>query len=255
MNLMYGTVQQVYPPGHSSNLNKFQYEYMVLVTGDGYAQIPLSHVLKSDEFGSADEFDDATLKEGQKVLVMCMKDYSQAMIVGAIRNTRRIMDASLGHHALRRFNGVEQMIDKLKNWSVKSDQGPNINVKTDSIILDDSTGESITLDKANKIITVQANAWKMVVQGACDIQVLGDATLQANSLTATVTGKTSLKTGSAEVNADGDVKVNAKGKAQVNGSEIDLNGADGAVVTTMTHPVDFVTGIPIMGSSKVKAGT
>ena len=42
--LYYGTIQNVYPPTSEYNLNKYQYEYSVVISGDLQCQIPLNNV-------------------------------------------------------------------------------------------------------------------------------------------------------------------------------------------------------------------
>jgi len=224
MQLLYGTVTAVNPPGSPNNNDGYQYEYSVLVVGPNYAAVPLSHVIKSDAFGAFDEYDDATLKTGQKVLVACLRDYSLCAIVGAIRNTKTLMTAVTGHHWTRRFNKFTQQIDSSGNYSAKSDSGPNLNVTTTTVLLDDAAGDNILLDAANKVLTINANAWTVNVQGDVNI---------------TVKGNVNVKCSDAVVDAD----------------SVTLAGDDGDVVTTATYPSDYVTGIPIMGSTKVKAGT
>lgn len=58
----------------------------------------------------------------------------------------------------------------------------------------------------------------------------------------------------ASVTAGGKVEVTAAGKATVQAETVELNGQAGDVVTTGTHPVDYVTGAPINGVPTVKAG-
>jgi hypothetical protein len=255
--LYYGTIQQVFPPGSPQNLNKYQYEYSLVVTTRNYSQMPIQHAIKSDAFGAPDDFDDATLDVNQKVLVMFARAYSglvTAIIIGAIRNSPTITAGDLGYHWLRRFNRIEQRVDKDGNFSVESDEGPNLRVNTASVVLDDSVGEQIVLDKQNKILTLKGNALSVIIEGDANVQIKGKATVSCASLEATVGGAARLTSKSLEANVSGEAKVNATGKCQVNGSEVDLNGSVGNVVTTATHPTDYVTGIPIMGSTKVKAG-
>jgi hypothetical protein len=225
MQLLYGTVQAVFPPGVPQNVNGYQYEYYVLAVGDNYAQVPLHHVLVSDEFGAFDEFNDRVLEKNQKVLVAVLRDYSMPVIVGAIRNSRTITSAALGHHWTRRFNKVNTSIDKDSNWSVKSDSGPSAQVNTDSVVLDDSSGEKIVLDRVNKIMTIEANRWTVIVNG------------------------------DASIKAQGNVTVEAGGNADVKAENVTLAGEDGGVLTTATQPTCYVTGIPFKGSGKVKAGS
>lgn len=238
MEMLYGTIQGVFPPGHPQNRDGYQYEYYVLAVGDNYASVPLHHVLRSDMFGATDEFSDWVLEKNQKVLVAFLKDYSQAFIVGAIRNSLTKMLAT--HHGLQRYRKVNWGIDENGNYSVVSDSGPTLEVNTDAIVLGDSAGDSIILDRVNKVLTINANKWNVVVQGDATIQAQGNVSVSGNDV---------------DVTAQGDVNVTASGNVTVDAESVTLAGEDGQVVTTATHPVDYVTGIPIMGSTKVKAGS
>lgn len=253
--LYYGTVQQVFPPGSTQNLNKYQYEYSLVVTMEDQSQMPVAHAIRRDEFGSADDFDDAVLDVNQKVLVMFPRGRGNiAIIMGAIRNSPIKTADAMAYHCLRRFNGVEVSTDKDGNWKVKSDKGPNLQVNIASIVLDDSAGESITLDKAGKVLTIKANKLVVQVQGDASVEATGAVSVKAKSLSAEVGGEASIKAKSLTANVDGDARIKAKGNCEVDGAKIELNGGAGKIVTTATHPVDFVTGIPIQGVPTVKAG-
>lgn len=241
--LHYGSIQGVYPPGDPQNINGYQYEYAVLITGANYCQIPLHHVLKSDAFGAADEFEDSVLEKNQMVLVACLRDYSTGVIVGGLRNSKTIMDVALGHHWTKRYNKVTMTIDKDSNWSVTSDSGPTAEVNTDTIVLDDSAGDSITLDRVNKIITIEANAWKVDVQGDANIMVGGDANI-------TATGDANVQGANVNVQAEEQANVeapivNVTGDAEVSVSapvvsvQADVSASVEAPVIEVTADADL----------------
>lgn len=203
--LYVGTVQAVYPPGDPQNLNRFQHEYAVAALGDNFNQIPMGHVIKGDQYGAVDEYCDAILEVGQKVLVAVLKDMSQPIIVSAIRNSANPTSASLGHFYRHRYRYVTTLIDSSGNHSVTSDAGPSAQVNQSSVVLDDSNGDSITLDKESQTITVNAGTWNVVVQDAASIQVQGDCSIQAS--------------GDVSVQSEGDVSVQAMGSATVEAAE------------------------------------
>jgi len=251
---MHGIIQRVFPPGSPQNLNKYQYEYMVLATGDGYAQVPLHHALKADDYGAPDEFSDEVLEAGQKVLVACLRDFSMPFILSAVRNSRKPTDAALGHHSRRRFNAIEVLVDKDKNYSVRSDSGPNVHVKTSSVILDDSAGERITLDRVAKVLTIESNELSVIVKGNASVQVTGNVKLSAAQVDADVKGDCTVKAAKLKADISGSAEISAGSKATVKAPLVDIGKGLAPVVTTLTHPVDYVTGIPIQGVPTVKAG-
>jgi hypothetical protein len=176
--LYYGIIQKLYPPGDPANANKYQYEYLVLVSMENYAQIPIHHVTVSEEFGSDDDFNDRTFKVGQKVYLQApMGDWTAAVIVGAVRNSERKTDDLLGHHWRRRFNKIEQIIDKDYGWTLKSDSGPSMKLNPKFIIIDSSVGDKITLDVENKTLTVDSNDLIINVTKNATINVEGDSTI------------------------------------------------------------------------------
>jgi hypothetical protein len=243
------------PPDHPENYNKIQYEYMVLATMQNYAKVPLNHAIVADEFGAADNFNDRVLQYGQRVIVMCpMGNLQSPIILSCLRNTPKTTDSALGLHWRRRFNKVEQIIDKDFNYMVKSDSGPNLKINTNKIVLDDGSGDNITIDKDNKIITINCKDFTAKISGNASIEVGGSATVKAESADVTVSGKCTVKAGSLDATVDGEAKVKAGGDVNIDGSTIKLNGSIGKVLTDMTQPRCYITGIPFIGSTKVKAG-
>lgn len=256
MRLLIGTVTDVIPPEDQRSATRYQHEYYVLATDSLFTQVPLKNVLKMDMFGAPDEFSDAILRQGQMVLVTFIgDDYTRPVIIGALRNSPTKTSAEPGDHWLLRYNKINQKVDAQANWSVTSDSGPLATVKTDSVILDDASGERITLDKTNGVLTVEARSLKVVVKGAADVQVEGDATVSTKNATVTVNGDAKLEaSGKVDVKAGGDVAVEAAGNATVDAAQIELNGGGGQVLTTQTQPRCYVSGIPYVGVSTVKAG-
>jgi len=228
----FGMISEVYPPTDIRNVGKTQYEYQVVVTGDGYASIPC-RCIRKDEFGSRDDFDDMIMQVSDKVMVKFPRgDRSLGVITESTRNYVVPQNPSLGRHWRRRFNKVVQYIDQNFNYSVTSDAGPNLQINTSTIILDDASGESITIDKTAKTITINANTFTVNVQGNATFQISGDADVKA-------------------ANAN----VNASGNVVIQGGMIQLNGDSGQVLTTVTMDViDSIYGEPSVGVPTVVAG-
>jgi hypothetical protein len=236
----FGMIMNVWGPDAPESASKYQYEYQVLVTGEDYASIPC-RCIREDKYGSRDDFEDIILAVGTKVMVKFPRgDKSMGVIMHGTRAYVAPQNPALGRYWMNRFNKIVRYIDKNGNYSVTSDAGPNLQVNTNKIVLDDSTGESIVIDKDAATITITAKTW--------NVNINGDATMTiGGKLTATVTGD-------ATVNAD-KVVVKAKGSAKVDAQSIELNGQGGQVLTTMTDPVvDSIFGIPTQGVPNVKAG-
>jgi hypothetical protein len=247
--LYYGTIQRVFPPGSTANLNSYQYEYSVLLTGDRSCQIPLNHVLVMDEFGAGDDYNDRILSVGQKVCVMYFRNNpSQAFIVGCIRNSSIAADSNAGRYWKRRFNRVEEYIDRSGNWMVISDEGPNVQINTANIIIDDSSGDKITLDKDGQKILIECNQLSIVVQGNASVKISGD-------LQAEVTGKVDVKCDELQAKVSGKASIEAGAECSVKASTINLNGPGAGVLTQLTQPTCYVSGLPFQGSKTVKAGS
>src|ERR1700676_722955 len=168
--ILVGTIQKIYPPGDPQNSNGYQYEYSVQVTSANFAQIPINHCIVADTFGGFDDYEDKILKPGASVLVSQVAGSKNiGVILGCVRSFADEMDSSLGNYWRKRYNKVEMYIDQNNNYSVTSDSGPNFHVNTDTIILDDSAGDNITLDRVNKIMTVNANKWQVNVTGDANV--------------------------------------------------------------------------------------
>jgi len=261
-----GTVEKVYPPGSSQNSSKYQYEYAVAISIECYGQTTINNCIKSDMFGGFDDFDDLVLSPGNLVLITFPKENMRAgIIMGCIRNYTKKTDSKLGVHSRRRFNKFEVGIDSSYNWSAKSDFGPNAHVMVDKIILDDSSGQKITLDKNTKTITIEAQTWTVNISGDVSMTVGGNANLIVNGnvdakVEGTLNAKVS-KDATLDIGGNANLKVakslNAKvgGQATIKASQIALNGDMGQILTTQTSPiVDFLTGISTVGVPNVKAG-
>jgi len=92
----------------------------------------------------------------------------------------------------------------------------------------------------------------------------GSISGSCTDFTMNASGKATIKTGGdtvvnaggkVDVTAGGDANVTAGGNIVAKGSQIQLNGSSGQVLTTVTDPVvDLITGAPTMGVPTVLAG-
>lgn len=266
-----GTVEVAFEPESIENLSRYQYEYQVLVTLDNYAQVSV-RTIRGDKYGNTDDFEDVILEPGARVTVMFPRgEITMGIIVHGLRQYPLRQDVGLGKHWRNRFNQVVRYIDKDGNYSVTSDQGPFLNVKTDQINLDDSVGEQIILDKTNKTLFINANDFTIAIKGNVNMTVDKDSTVA-------ITGNSNINvTGNAVIAITGDLTASAKnitataqenatinckelnatasGNAQVTAAKIMLNGDGGDVLTTTTMAViDSIFGELSIGVPTVSAG-
>lgn len=270
----FGKVEEVYPPTHEKNVSKYQYEYRVLITTDDYAQLPVQ-AIRQDAFGMKDDYEDVILTVNANVFVLFPRgDRSMGIITGGARFYSKTQDGSLAKYYLQRLNKIETSIDKDFNWMVKSDSGPHAQVKTNKVVLDDSAGEQIILDKDKKTLYVNANNINIViktdkdaianilVEGNLTATVTKSATVKAQTMTATVEKTLTAKAKDISVEAQSGAKVKCKdltaeasGNANIKAGVISLNGQQGDVITTQTMNVwDLITGVPSIGVPTVKSG-
>jgi hypothetical protein len=243
----WGMIQTVWSPAHLDNKSKYQYEYEVVITTDGYASIPV-RCIRKDTYGSSDNFEDVILGVGAKVMVEFPRgDRSLGIIQHGTRAYVAPQNPALGVYWMNRFNKIVRYIDKDGNYSVTSDSGPTLQVNVSTIVLDDTTGESIIIDKEAQTITIAAQTWNVNIAGDAAINVTGDVTLNGKDINITSTGDTT-------VNCK-DLNVMASGNAVVQAETIQLNGQAGQILTTETDPVvDSIFGIPTVGVPTVSAG-
>jgi hypothetical protein len=233
---MFGVVQDVYPPSHALNRTRNQYEYLVSVSGERGTYIPI-HCVLNDAFGGNNDFEVYTLKKNQQVIIQCLSGSpTSGVIMGGIRNKSETTDVGLGHHWMRRFNKITESITKDDTHYVKHDDGNEIRVEKDQIIVTDNAQNSITVDKKNKKIIITDGSGEAI-------------TIDKSAGTITIQTKKDLN-----LNVNGNLNATVKKTAKIKAKNITLNGSKGKVVTTGTHPVDYVTGIPIKGVKNVKAG-
>ena len=261
----FGTIEAVYDPDHKLNFSKYQYEYKIIISGDDYAQIPVTAIVL-DEFGSPDNYRDKVYSVKDKVFVKFPKgDRSMGVIEGGVRSYTKPQKLSDGKYFLERFNRIETKVDKYFVWSVTSDYGPKAEIHPDKIVIDDSQGQRIVYDKKQKIMTIDATTLNINVTGNATVTVNGDLTANVKGKTSvTSKGEVSVKSdadvkvdakGKAQVKAKGDVEVESKGMAKVKAKMINFNGQAGDILTTVTDPViDLIFGIPTQGVPNVKAG-
>lgn len=134
-----------------------------------------------------------------RVLVQCIDGLAnRAVIVGYMRHDESFQDVrENGHHRYESFNGMQFVVNKDGEYIVLF-TGATIDfdsnkvsapaegagtylkfTKEGNLVLDDADGESITIDKKNKTITVNARAETDNIQHGWTVNVGGDATIKA----------------------------------------------------------------------------
>jgi hypothetical protein len=267
--LFYGVVEEVYAPNHIHNRSKVQYEYKVLITHDAYSQMP-THCTRMDSYGSYHNFEDAILAKGYRVLVQFPRaEGTIGIIIGGIRTTvNKKIDSNEGYFYRQRFNEIETYINNLGTWQVKSDDGPSMTLTKDKIVLDDSKGDKITVDKVTKTITMECQDWNVIVRNNVNIQVNNDAVINVTNNTTVTTKNLVANTENATINSSQKTTVNSKQDATVNAQKVNvnakdsvnikagkvnLNGKNSGVTTANSHlgVIDFITGISVQESKTV----
>lgn len=237
--MLVGSIVDVIPPNDSKSRSKAQYEYVVSAIGEMNTHRQL-YCICQDKFGADDEYEIFTMKKGQRVLVECIQGYGESgVIVGAVaKQDKKKISSSLGHFYEWRFSKFTKAIDKDGTYSLTQDSGPAVKVKRDSIVIQDNTGEQITIDQLKKTITIEDGSGNSIVIN----RLTGKITLSAKQMSLEATGNINLKT--------------TVGTVSVDARTVYLNSsiAGGNVLTSLTNPSDIITGIPFLGNRTVKVG-
>jgi phage gp45-like len=275
-----GTVVAVYPPDHPQNKSKYQYEYAVMVSLEGNAQIPVNNCILADSYGSTDNYEHSLLLPNSLVLVVFPKGVLlYGIIIGAVRNFKGKMPTIKNSQQewKKRYNKFEISIDSNFNYMAKSDFGPFFQIQTDQIVLNDSNTECLMLSKKDKKISLNTNDLEvnvlnvaktvvkkdssLTVEGNCTIQVKGNVTLQVEgdvnvtckNLKANVKESAQVECKELKAKASGNVDVQAGQNAKIKASKVYLNGEGSGITTEMSHMgvIDLITGVPVQASKTV----
>ena len=277
-----GVVLQVVYPDDPKNITKDRIEYVIKVKGQVYPNAISvlgsggkynynQRVRKPTEKSESGQIKRETLDEfldGEAIYVMFLEGHGNVpLIVGASENPLRgkykKFSKAQGVFDIEEFNGVEFLIDKDSNYTIKqvgrknaegviqnpTAVGTQIKIYGNGNIELDAKNNKVMMDDAGvKVDDKNGNTIEMK-SGAVTINVSG----QANVISS---GKTVVSTGAdCEINAGADCKITASGDCKVTASTVKLNGSSGMVLTTVTDPVvDLITGVPTQGVPTVKAG-
>jgi hypothetical protein len=263
-----GIVISSYPVGDPLNVSGLCTEYdVVVIEQSEKSAMPITYrnCLSTDGMGSIADYFEKSLRpmkvdnnkngltfknqDGAIVLILCLFGMSdKGIIVGSLIHPDR--DTTLTSTAPKlsgEYNGVNVLINPDGSCAL-SFKG---STKNDGTPVNPSLG--ITEFKIEADGSFQFDHSAVTIRGDKN----GQATITTKtSCTINATQAVNINSGAdTVVNAKGACNVTSTGKTVVTASEIDLNGMSGMVQTTETDPItDYITGVPTVGSQKVKAG-
>jgi hypothetical protein len=260
----FGIIQKVYPPSDSKNVSKHQYEYDVVITMEPYTQ-RTSRCIKNDpSCGSTVNFEDEVLDTGQRVFVVFpLADRTMGVIIGGSRSLL-IGSKEEDIKWLKCFNLFEQKIDSDGVWTVKSYLDPlkqtvggNISINNQKVRIGDNLTLSpiedyIEFDGASGKITIKAGTWEVSVLKGANITVIGDINVKCNNANIQATGTVDVKAQTINATALNSINLKSASSINIDSASIVLNKGAGQVLTTVSQPTCYVTGLPFMGSTTIK---
>lgn len=270
--IYFGTIQEVFPPSSSDNSSKYQYEYLVDIKAARYGTVPSKCIRVDPTGGHLFNYDDIILSVGATVFVAFPNGVTTIGII--LGGTRKVASAQKEEEEgtprrHQRFNEIEQIINPagdyiLRHSSVNISKGPNFNLNRDIIKIDDGGffgqgvgSQSIEFDRLGRTVTVNAGTLTIEVKKGATLNVIGDVTIDC--FNATVNAKADVKVSGLNITLESKTKavLDAKLEASIKAQIIKLNGdgVPGQVITTLTQPTCYVTGIPFQGSKTVLAGS
>lgn len=253
-----GIIKEVYYCNDGENINKNQVEYRVDVYMQNMNPIDV-HCTRLDYLAGTNNYEDVILTESARVYVQMIEPFkNNGTIIGGPRITDKLSLEPTDKSKMcfkKRFNQITESITTQSMYVVgfqetdKDDDystyGPHMKLNAANITMQaDSSGDNaIVIDRDNKKISINTDKWEVTVNGDSTINASGNCTINV--------------TGSCDLTA-ATLTAKIKGTADIDASTITLNGATGIagnVITTLTQPTCFVTGIPFVGSLTVKAGS
>lgn len=294
-----GTVVRTVYPDDPQNTTGDRMEYVVRVGRQEYPNAVNMRVgggiynfneriRKEAEKSFTGKFDRSTYSEnldGETVYVLFLEGYGNTpVIIGGAQNPRQgryeKFSKKDGRFDLEEFNGVEFLIDKDSNYTIKhvgrkSPDGAVLNpAAVDSQIKMFGNGDielnthgtqgtgdlRMKFTKADKKAEIYAQDDKIIMDSA-GIKIEDK---NSNRITQNAAGTkiednngniVEMKAGEVNITVAGKCTVNSSGETVVNASTIKLNGASGDVLTNVTDPiVDTIYGVPTVGVPTVKSG-
>jgi len=276
--IYFGTITAVYEPKlgvNETDSSEYQYIYEVVVATEQYAYLPVRCTRMDPVGGGQFNYDDIIFTVGQGVFVgFPFNDTSRGVIIGGRREHADAQAIDGAIRWMRRFNEINQSISnngiwKLQHISATYTNGPSMILNQDQILFNDGgpTGQpgddlaqSIEIDARNNTITVNSGEWTLNSRQGVTINVTaGDVNVNCINSSLTARQAVNVKAETGDVNVEGlNANVTAQIRAKVDAKQILLNSNGNpleGVMTTLTQPTCYVTGIPFRGSTTVKAGS
>ena len=252
-------IEKVIPPGADGDLSHgYQYQYQVLVNGDQWSAFRAMCV-RMDQSAGRDYTEESILSSGLRVFVMFpCGSKSLGIILGCARQYLTPQDPGRGKYWARRFNLITETIEKDNTWQLKHDLGPFIKVEGRKVTVSDSYGNEVIVNAGTPAgggsVDVNAGALNVTVKGDITVNATGDVNVKASNATVTAQN-VEVKATSVKATVAGDVSLTATGNVDVKATSVNLNQVlGGEVLTTLSQPTCYVTGIPFVGVPTVKAG-
>ena len=252
-------IEKVIEPGADGDLsNGYQYQYQVLINGEHWSTFRAICV-RMDQAAGRDYTEESILSTGLRVFVMFpCGSKSLGIILGCSRQYLAPQDPSRGKYWARRFNLITETIEKDKTWQLKHDLGPFVKVEGQIVTVSDSYCNEVIIKAGTPLgggsVDINAGALNVTVKGDVTLNATGDIKVTASNATVTAQN-VELKATSVKATVAGDVSLTATGNVDVKATAVNLNQIlGGQVITTMSQPTCYVTGIPFVGVPTVKAG-
>ncbi|RLC08540.1 MAG: hypothetical protein DRI57_23790 [Deltaproteobacteria bacterium] len=274
--LFVGTIQEVYPPSHELNDSQgIQYVYEVWVATEKQAILPVRCTRMDPYGGGLHQFDDLILVAGEQVIMgFPFATTTHGIILGGTRQHTEVQSEDGIMRWKNRMNEIERSISfeglwKVQHVSESSPNGPSVSLNKDIFLINDGgpngdadaeKSQFIEIDIPNNTIKIKAGEWTIDVDRGVTLNI-SDGDININCINAKVSAKEKVdiksSSGNVTVDAGKDVTVKAKGKATVEANTVAIGpkGVAGGIITTLTQPVCYVTGIPFQGSKTVTAAT
>lgn len=264
--LYVAVIVEIIPPNSAKSQTKYQYEYQVSLTLDGYIQQQYRCITSDGYLGAVYDFEDRVLDVNSRILVMFPNGIpTLGVIIGALRRAKIApkMEGS-GPRYLKHFRNTEQEITsngELYLRTLSQDTGPTaseISLSRENLKLTsnkDNSNNYINLDDASNKITIKAYNLEITVEKDKTVTIGGDAKIKASGNIVIECADATIKAKKLNANISGSAEIKVSNNATIDAKKISLAGQEGQVLTTATQPTCYVTGLPFKGSSKIFAGS
>ena len=274
--LRIGVVLASYPVGDSNNRYSLTNEYDVYVIEQnedkGSTGIRYRNCMSAEGFGSIADYFERTLRfmkqnnnkgsginlkgqNGAIVLLLCLDAMSdKGIIITSLTHPDRETNLTGTDPYLEgEYNGVNIVIKSdgscALTWKGATDNDGNVINDQGQTILQIKPDGSFEFNHSTVDISANKN-------GTLTITTKADCVVNASGgVSVTATKDVAVQCDNANVQASGKASVQAGGIVTINGSETDVQGSTGTVLTNVTDPVvDTIFGEPTKGVPTFKAG-